>query len=59
MNDLLKEIGKLIYDFAKITFAVAIITPLVKKEEYSLYAIFAVVFLVFLGTFIIYRGSKQ
>jgi len=58
MKDLLKEFGKLIYDLAKITFAVAILTPLVRGGAYSMYAIFGAVGLVFLGSYIIYKGNQ-
>jgi len=59
MNDLLKEFGKLIYDLAKITFAVAIITPLVKNGEFSLYAIGGAIGLILLGSYIIYKGNAK
>ena len=59
MNDFYKEFGKLIYDFAKITFAVAIITPLVRDGNYSLYPIFTVLGLIVVGSYIIYKGTKN
>jgi len=59
MKELLKEFGKLTYDLAKITFAVAIITPLVKDGEFSLYAIGGAVGLILFGSYIIYKGSER
>jgi len=57
MKSLLKEFGKLIYDLAKITFAVAIITPLVKNGDYSVYAIVGALGLILIGSYIIYKGD--
>ena len=34
----IKEFGKLLYDFAKIGLAVAVVAPLVKGEHFSLFA---------------------
>jgi len=34
-KDTLKEFGKLFYDFAKIIFAVALITPAIKGDSIS------------------------
>ena len=59
MNDFYKEFGKLIYDFAKITFAVAIITPIVKSGEYSFYPIVTVVGLIVVGSYLVYKGTKN
>lgn len=59
MKDLLKEFGKLVYDLAKITFAVAIVTPLVKNGEFSLYAVFGAAALIIVGSYIIYKGGQQ
>jgi hypothetical protein len=59
MKNLFNEFGKLIYDLAKITFAVAIVTPLVKDGQFSLYATSGAVFLVVMGSYIIYLGGKK
>lgn len=59
MKEFLKEFGKLIYDFAKIIFAVAIITPLIKDGSFSLYAIGVAGVLVVLGSIIIYKGGER
>ena len=59
MKDLLKEFGKLVYDLAKITFAVAIVTPLVKNGEFSFYAVFGAAVLIAAGSYIIYKGGQQ
>jgi len=59
MKDLLKEFGKLIYDIAKIIFAVAIVAPLVKEGKFSLYAIFIAAALIVAGSYIIYKGGEK
>ena len=59
MKDLLKEIGKYFYDISKITFAVAVITPFVKKGNISIYMGIVVLITFILGTYIIYRGDKE
>ena len=58
-KETIKEFGKLVYDFAKIGLAVAIITPLAKGEDISFVSIFSVVIVVFLGTYIINKGVKN
>ena len=58
-RETIKEFGKLVYDFAKIGLAVAVITPLAKGEDISFIAIFSVVIVVFLGTYIINRGVND
>ena len=58
MRNLFKEFGKLIYDIAKIIFAVAIVTPLVKDNAISIYAIFVAVGLIAFGSYIIYKGDE-
>jgi hypothetical protein len=59
MEHLLGEFGKFIYDLAKITFAVAIISPIIKDGSFSLYAIIVASILVLLGSYIIYKGDKR
>ena len=39
-----KEFGKLIFDFTKIGFAIAFLTPLVKGTEISLYILIPIFF---------------
>ena len=58
-NDFYIEFGKLIYDFAKITFAVAIITPIVKNGDYSFYPILTVMGLIIVGSYLVYKGTKD
>ena len=59
MRHLLNEFGKFIYDLAKITFAVAIISPIIKDGSFSLYAVIVASVLVLLGSYIIYKGGKK
>lgn len=59
MRELLTELGKLIYDIAKITFALAILSPVIKSGSFSLYAIMGVVILISVGSYIIYRGAQK
>ena len=59
MKDLLKEFGKLVYDLAKIIFAVAIIAPLVKEGKFSIYPILVAAALIAVGSYIIYKGGRK
>jgi Ca2+/Na+ antiporter len=54
-----KEFGKLLYDFAKIGFAIIIITPLAKGEKISFIAVAMVLVVIALATYIINRGAKD
>jgi hypothetical protein len=54
-----KEFGKLIYDLAKIGFAIMILTPFAKGDNVSLLAFAIMVFAVVAWTYIINRGAKD
>lgn len=58
MKDLLKELGKLSFDFAKIVFALGIITPLFKDGSYNFFSLVSTIILVIFGTYLIYKGGK-
>ena len=58
-KETIKEFGKLLYDFAKIGLAVAVLAPLAKGENISLPAIFSVLVVVLLGTYIINKGVND
>ena len=55
----IKEFGKLIYDFAKIGLAVAVVSPLVKGEHFSALAFVGVVAAVSIGTYLIDMGGND
>ena len=59
MKDLLKEIGKYFFDISKIVLAVAVLTPLVRSGDYSLYAISGASILFILGAYITYKGVEN
>lgn len=59
MKDLLKELGKLSFDFAKVIFALAIITPVLKDESFNYWSIIAVIVCVAFGSACIYKGGKD
>jgi hypothetical protein len=59
MKDLLKEIGKYFYDISKVTFAVAIIAPLVKNNTLSIGALLFAMITFGVGTYIIYKGANN
>ncbi|MCE3037494.1 hypothetical protein LW135_06625 [Helicobacter sp. faydin-H20] len=58
MKDLLKELGKLSFDFAKVVFAIGIITPLFKDGSYNIWSLISTSALVALGAILIYKGGK-
>jgi len=58
-KDTLKEFGKLFYDFAKIIFAVALITPAIKGDSISVTVILLTVVIVAIGTYTINKGAKD
>ncbi|MBZ7994950.1 hypothetical protein AVCANL279_06150 [Campylobacter canadensis] len=59
MKDLLKELGKLSFDFAKVIFALAIITPVLKDESFNYWSITAVIICIAIGSICIYKGGKD
>ena len=59
MKELLKEFAKFVFDLAKITFAVAIITPFVTEGSFSVYAVLVAIILAIIGSVIFYKGAKN
>lgn len=58
-KETLKEIGKLSFDIAKIVFAIAILTPLLKDTGINYLAIIGASSLIFGGIILINKGTKQ
>ena len=58
-KETLKEIGKLSFDIAKIIFAIAILTPLIKNISINYYAVFGSMALVVGGTILINKGTRD
>jgi len=58
-KETLKEIGKLSFDIAKIVFAVAILTPLIKNIGVNSSAITGAIALVLGGIILINKGTKN
>ena len=58
-KETLKEIGKLSFDIAKIIFAIAILTPLLKDVGVNYFAVFGAISLVFGGIILINKGTKN
>jgi len=54
-----KEFGKLIYDFSKIGFAVAIVTPFVKDQNVSNIVFIFIAIGITIGTYLINKGAKD
>ena len=58
-KETLKEIGKLSFDIAKITFAIAILTPLLKNIGVNYSAIIGAFALIIGGIILINKGTKD
>ncbi len=58
-KETLKEIGKLSFDIAKIVFAIAILTPLIKDIGINYYAIVGAFALISGGIILINKGTKE
>lgn len=58
-KEAIKELGKLFFDAAKIIFAVAILTPLVKGSEPELIPFFSASASVLIGTILINKGTQN
>jgi len=54
-----KEIGKLCFDIAKIIFAIAVLTPLLKDISINYYAIFGSISLIAGGIILINKGTTN
>lgn len=59
MKDLFKEIGKYLFDISKIVLGLAIVTPLVKDGNLSIYPILISLLLFSSGATLIYLGGKK
>lgn len=53
----LKEIGKLLIDLSKIVFAIAILIPLIKDNEFNFVTALIVIYTVFFGFYLINKGE--
>jgi len=58
-KETLKEIGKFLTDLSKITFAIAILTPLLKDIGVNYPAIMGASALIFGGIILINKGTKE
>lgn len=58
-KETLKELGKLFYDFAKIIFAIALITPAIQGSSISVLVIVLIFVIVAIGTYTINKGAKN
>ncbi len=58
-KEAIKEIGKLFFDAAKIIFAVAILTPLVKGSEAEIIPFISATASVLIGIILINKGTKD
>lgn len=58
-NDTKKEVGKLLFDFAKIGLAIAIIAPLIEEGSFSPYTIIPLTVIILTGVYLINKGSKD
>ncbi len=58
-KEVLKEIGKLCFDIAKIIFAIAILTPLIKNVSINYYAVFGSISFIAGGIILITKGTTD
>jgi len=58
-KETLKEIGKLSFDIAKIVFAIAILTPLLKDAGINYSGIIGAIALILGGAILINKGTKE
>ena len=58
-KEAIKEVGKLFFDAAKIIFAVAILTPIVKGSEPEIVPFFSALASVLIGVILINKGTKN
>jgi len=58
-KETIKEIGKLSIDLAKITFAIAILTPLIKTGDIDYKAFFSALGFAISGIILINKGTKE
>jgi hypothetical protein len=58
-QETIKEIGKLSIDLAKITFAIAILTPLIKTGDIDLKALISALGFALSGIILINKGTQE
>ena len=58
-KETIKEIGKLSLDLAKITFAIAILTPLIKTGNIDYKALFSAFGFAVSGVILINKGTQE
>ena len=58
-KETIKEIGKLNIDLAKIVFAIAILTPLIKTGSIDYKALLSSLGLIISGVILINKGTKE
>ncbi len=56
-KETIKEIGKLFLDLAKIIFAVAIVTPLVKDGEFQIIVVVLAMLSIAIGIYLTNKGA--
>jgi len=54
-----KEFGKLIYDFSKIGFAIAFVTPLAKGQDITPMIFLPIIIGIAIGTYLINKGADK
>lgn len=57
MKNLYIETGKYLYDISKIILGLAIVTPMIKDEQISVFAILLVVIVFSVGAVLIKKGE--
>ncbi len=58
-KETLKEFGKLIYDFSKIIFAIAVLAPIAKGEHIAGLIFIPISIGIITGTYLINKGVKD
>jgi len=58
-KETVKEIGKLCFDIAKIIFAIAVLTPLLKDTSINYYAVFGSMSFIAGGVILINKGTEN
>ena len=58
-KEFLKESGKYLLDLSKIMFAIALITPLAKGQDFSIAFAIAIFFVGASGFYLTYKGAKD
>jgi len=58
-KETVKEIGKLCFDIAKIIFAIAVLTPLLKNTGINYYAVFGSMSFIAGGVILINKGTEN